>query len=86
MNLASSIDEDIDFAPHTKLGKINPRLDREAATGENPAGFVRFEIIDVRPIPVCFLTDAVSRAVDKVGSVTGLVDDLSGRIIDLETV
>ena len=77
MDLARSIDEHIDFAANAEFGKINSRFNRETAAGEDSAGFVGFQVVDVRSVSVSFLADAVACAVNEVLAVTRFFDDVT---------
>ena len=85
MDPALSIDEHIDLASNTKLGKIDSRFDGKAATRQHAARFVRFEIIHVGTVTVNFLADTVTRPMDEELAITRFLDNFSAGIIDFKS-
>src|SRR5438309_10634553 len=71
----------IDFAAHTKLRKINSRLNRKQAVRKNAALVVDFQVIHVRAIGVNFRTNGVPGAVHKVVSKSGLLHPAADRLV-----
>jgi len=81
LNPAVGVDVDIDFAANSKLRKIDSGFDGEQTARQDAAGFVSFQIINVRAIAVGFLSHIVARAVAEVGTISGRFDDASDGII-----
>src|SRR4051794_33405521 len=72
----------VDFAAHSKFGKIDSRLDREATVRQYLAFVVDLEVIHVGAVAVNLGGDGVSSAMDEVLAVSGLVDDGARGVVD----
>src|SRR6516162_2947638 len=83
VDVLMGVHENVHLASHAELRQVNTRLDGEASPRQHAAVLARFETVHICAVTMRLLADGMAGAMAKELTITGLLDHLSRRLIDL---